>query len=761
MDKARAASAQPRTGRPGGWARKRGGRLPSVPEAALSGLAAPDLPEALPAAVLQALEAAARPPGTPRRAGASRAQAARRAHAARSVLDLVRWARARAAWGEAVPALGAWSRARGVPEGLRDEFMVVLHSRLGYALQGRGVVAVSPVPPLRDGTSAESGCGGDFMDALAAVAGCCVDPRWFEEEWLGEGYHRSVTQRMLRSRAGEQVEWEGSLRAPLYRHSPGTIRGTLGIHEAEADVLGLSTLAPRTVRERMRRRAAGARPSGVVEEAAAALRSKARRLRGRGLSHAAVAAACGRNETWARRATEGIGPSGFGVGRHPAPAGVINPEIRAGILGGQGSHEDGIRTPCVASKEDRIRDEPPSYIPVHGAGTPQSPHSRGGTLDSQYPGTPCAGGRVEPDGCTPGRSQDASRASPGQDSDQVALGQPGMGALGTQAAQMPPEQPAPSGGLPTALQALPRAVASAVCDAHAREDFEFLAYVGVSGPAGAEAWDVDALVDERASCGLSDAPHAVASCLPAPGGTSGAWDARRPVPQGPGPGFEGWAWRGRHAIRGGQPAWVSGAGVVVCRGLRVAEAAPEWVKAGFVLAHEAAHGPRREALRRLDERARRDARATAADHAYCAWLASQGRGEASVPVPPEPQEWVVAGTGSWLAEGLSRVMRVLRRRDWRRGLEALRRAEPLLVGAVIASVPTPGEERAAWADGLVREEARAERRRARDSEALRPASMPSPSPSAADRGRMGPGRGMRLRTTLDATDMRALGAAAA
>lgn len=747
MDQASTAGSRPRTGKRAGQAGKSSGRLPPVPEAVLSGLAAPDLPKVLPAAVLQALEAAARLPGVSRREGASRVQEVRQAHAARTVLDLVRWARARAAWGEAVPALGPWSRAHGVPEGLRDEFMVVLQSRLGYALQGRGVD------------------GGGFMDALAAVAGCCVSPRWFEEEWLGEGYHRSVTQRMLRSRAGEQVEWEGQARAPLYWHRRDTIIRTLGIHEAEAEALGLASLAPRAVRERMRRRAGGARPAQAVQEVAAALRSKARRLRGRGMSIAAVAAACDRSETWARRATEGVQPVAGGVRRQPTPAEVINPEIRAGVLCRQGSQDESIRTPCVTSKGCLNLCESPSYLPVPGAGTPRSHHSWVSTPDSLDPGTPCAGVRAEPGGCAPGPEQGAPCALSGQDGSSIALEPSGVGESGSQAVAMLPEQPDPSGGLPTGLQASPRA-ASTLGDAGAWGDFEVLTDVGTHGSAGVEPYDVDTLVDERDSPSQPAAPQAAAFCLPAPGGASGAWDARRPVAQGPGPGFEGWAWRGRHAIRGGQPAWVSGAGVVVRRGPRVVEAAPDWVKAGFAIAHEAAHGPRREALRLLDDRARRDAKATAADQAYRSWLASQGRGEAPVLVPPEPRDWEVPGTGSWLAEGLSRVMRALRRRDWRRELEALRRAEPLLVGAVIASLPTPGEERAAWADGLAREAARAARRTARQgAEAPVVPKLPSSpgavAPLTQEAARMRPGRGTRLRTTPDATDIRALRAATA
>ena len=719
----------PRSGKTAGKSRIRRGPLPVVPVAQLAALDVPELAEVLPITVRRALEAATRLGNAPRREGATRPQTIRQAHAARSVLDLVRWSRSRAAWGEAVPALAAWHREGGVPEGLRDEFMVILQSRLGYALQGRGVE------------------GRDFMDALAAVAGCCVDPRWFQEEWLGEGYHRSVTQRMARSRAGETVEWEGTARAPLYWHNPATIRAILGIHEAEAEALGLSTLAPRAARERMRRRSAGARTAGAVAGEAATLRAKARRLRGRGMSHAAIGSACGRSATWARRAVVGIRSAPDRDGRRTAPATAINPEISAGIPCGQGSHKDSIRTPCVTSKEDLDRGEPLSYVPAHRASTPRSLHLRTGTLDSPFPGTPCVDGLEQPDGCTPGRSQDASHASPGLEGCESVLGQPGVGASGAQAAEMPSEEPAPSVGLRVTMEApsgrqCPASPVGVGADGNglvedlkavqavqeAPVDFEFLVPVA---PLGEWAMDgrADAALDDRGEYDCLGSQRT--SVLSATADAAEGWNARLTVPQGAMPGFGAWAWRGRHAVRGGRPVWISGAGVVVSRGGQAAENAPDWVRVGFAAAQEAAYGPRRAALRLLEQRAVRDARASAAEQAYRAWLTSQGRGEVAVVVPPESRDWEVPGTASWLADGLARLIRVLKRRVWRHELERLRRAEPLLVGAVIASLPTPLEERTAWSDGLAREAARVERVRVGPGAGQVPASSPALSQSSA------------------------------
>lgn len=161
-----------------------------------------------------------------------------------------------------------------------------------------------------------------------------------------------------------------------------------------------------------------------------------------------------------------------------------------------------------------------------------------------------------------------------------------------------------------------------------------------------------------------------------------------PIPFGPLP-PRTWVSEGRMCQRQKRDAWISGAGVVLRWGLSSVPNGP----VVFREAAEAVLEPYRAALRAFEAAQAAEARMTAQDRLYADWARSEGRMPNSPMVlPAEPDPRTVPGTQDWWGTTWNRLRELLRRRDWRQGLEEFRRAEPFAFSVMVVHVPTVEEE---------------------------------------------------------------------
>ncbi|MBS7792465.1 hypothetical protein KTR66_20905 [Roseococcus sp. SDR] len=165
-------------------------------------------------------------------------------------------------------------------------------------------------------------------------------------------------------------------------------------------------------------------------------------------------------------------------------------------------------------------------------------------------------------------------------------------------------------------------------------------------------------------------------------------DPTIPIPLGPLP-PPSWANEGRTGKRRKIHAWISGAGVALRWKLCDVPGDP----AAFHDAAEAVLEPYRKALRVFEASQVAEARMTAQDRSYVTWAHSVGRMPNPVlTMPAEPDPSTVPGTQDWWATNWKKLIRILRGRDWRQGLEEFRRTEPLAFSVLVMHVPTVEEE---------------------------------------------------------------------